>query len=117
MPLSVRLNWTSRDAACARLPRPSSGWCVSGTWGGASMFRYPSAVRRCTRSSSSWASFACASSSPSPRSACEHLGGELAALDQRVEDCFLERVERSVGVAAEVAPVRVRHASAGESGL
>jgi hypothetical protein len=47
----------------------------------------------------------------------EHLGGELAALDQRVEDRFLERLERSVGIAAEITPIGVGHASAGESGL
>jgi hypothetical protein len=47
----------------------------------------------------------------------EHFGGELAALDQRVKDRFLERLERSVGVATKVAPIGVRHASAGESGL
>jgi hypothetical protein len=47
----------------------------------------------------------------------QHLGGELAALDQRIEDRFLERVERSVGIATEVAPIGVRHASAGETRL
>ena len=37
----------------------------------------------------------------------EHFGGELAALDQRVEDCFLERLERPVGVTTKVPPIGV----------
>ena len=37
----------------------------------------------------------------------EHLGGELPALDEGVEDRLLERVERAVLVAPELSPVGV----------
>ena len=44
----------------------------------------------------------------------EHLGGELAALEQGVEDGLLEPVERAVGVVAGLAPERVRLRAARE---
>jgi hypothetical protein len=47
----------------------------------------------------------------------EHLGGELAAVEEGVEDRLLERVHRPVGVLAGVAPVGVRVLAAGEPAL
>ena len=45
----------------------------------------------------------------------EHVGGELAALDERVEDCLLQRVERVVGVVAGLTPERMELRTAGEA--
>ncbi len=47
----------------------------------------------------------------------EHFGSELPALDERVEDCLFERVERVVGIIACLAPERMEMRSAGESRL
>jgi len=47
----------------------------------------------------------------------EHLGRELAALQERFEDRLAERVERAVLIAAELTPIRIDVPSAGESRL
>ena len=47
----------------------------------------------------------------------EHLGRELTALDQRVEDRLAQRVERPIFLAAEFTPVGVEMAPAGEPRL
>ena len=39
MPLSVRLNWTSRAAALARPPGPVTDWCPAGICGALSRLR------------------------------------------------------------------------------
>ena len=75
-------------------------------------------MSRCTRSSSSLASFACASSSPSPRSASSISGVNWPLSISASRIACLQRVERAVARLVEAhAVVRMLPLAAGKAGL
>ena len=47
----------------------------------------------------------------------EHLGGELSAFHEGVEDRLAERIHRAILLLPHVVPVRTLHFAAGEAGL